>query len=127
MTLAMDISKTLQLYRTMTTIPPQRQGTKHVSFDLHNTSKPTVAGFSTSAPRSPSSSAPKINDLCGVLSQNPQNPSCVGYLDDHEFQQHMFVSGDGIDLDESQDIVCFYDILRLKFPHGLGVKEKYVE
>lgn len=116
-------TKTLHLYRTTTTMSSQRQGTKHVSFDLQDTLKPSVAGSSASVPRS-SSSASKINDLCDVLSQRLQSLSCVGYLDDHEFQQHMFMSADIMDADESQEIVSFYDI---KFAHGLGVKEKYVE
>ncbi|KAI4159865.1 MAG: hypothetical protein LQ342_006193 [Letrouitia transgressa] len=107
--------------QTTTTMSSQRQGTKHVSFDLQDTLKPSVAGSSASVPRS-SSSASKINDLCDVLSQRLQSLSCVGYLDDHEFQQHMFMSADIMDADESQEIVSFYDI---KFAHGLGVKEKY--
>ncbi|KAL9046253.1 MAG: hypothetical protein Q9214_000864 [Letrouitia sp. 1 TL-2023] len=106
-------------------ISPQRQGTKHVSFNLQDTSKPSGASHSASAQRPSSSSASKISDLCGVLSQRLQSLSCVGYLDDHEFQQHMFVSADGMDTDEFQEIISFYDILRLKFAHGLGVKEKY--
>lgn len=48
----------------------------------------------------------------------------MGYLDDAEFQQHLFASAHDMDHDESQEIVCFRDILRLDFAHGLGVKEK---
>ena len=106
-------------------IVPQHQGTKRVSFDVQGKAEPVVPVSSASTPPPPPSVA-KISDLCGVLSQTRQTSSWVGYLDDHDLHQHVFVNAERPNVDESQEILCFSDIFRRSFAYGLGVKEKYV-
>ena len=104
---------------------PQQQGTKRVSFDVQGRAEPVLAVSSTSA-LPPPPSVTKISDLCGVLSKTRQSSSWVGYLDDHDLHQHVFVNAERANLDESRDILCFSDVFRRSFPYGLGVKEKFV-
>ena len=106
---------------------PRPPGAKRVSFNVPSTSQSSVAGPSVSAPQSSSPPASKINDLCNVLSQPQHHSSCMGYFDDHEFQQHMFMSAHSMNFGEAHEIACFYDVLRRKGVHCLGVKEKYVK
>ena len=83
-----------------------------------------VAGSSTADLPLSSPSVSKIHNLCHVLSQSPQHTTCVGYLDGHDFQHHVFMSAHRTEVERAQEIICFYDVLRHRGAYGLGVKEK---